>query len=87
MGYDWLRCDEEIEKSEFFAGIFHPYAALVQVDLIWKHYLKFLLYTYKLRHKVPLFSAIKYEIEGLFSLRNMAMFRNALGNINTLYDR
>ena len=87
MGFDWLRGDETIEKSEFLAGIAHPYVALVQADLIWKHYLKFLLYTYKLRHKIPLFPAIKYEIEGLFNLRNMALFRNAIDNIDTLYDR
>ena len=67
-------------------GRIHPFLQTVQVDLIWKHYIKFYLFKCKLRECLPRFAYLKSELELVFGAQNMANEFGRLTSINVLYD-
>ena len=84
-GFDWLRGDETIGKNSFFLGISHPNKIICTADLIWKHFTKFFIYSCRKQKKIPKFPSLKYEIEGIFGLKGMYRYRNAISRINSIY--
>jgi hypothetical protein len=84
-GLDWLRGNEVTTKDIFFQGINNTWTSLSYTDLIWKHFVKYFIYIHKHMHKLPTFPNLKYELEGLFSTRRMALYSRTILNINVLY--
>ena len=82
---DWYRGNETISKKSFFQGISHEWSNVVQVDLIWKHYVKFQIFMYRGKKKLPTFPNIKHELDGIFSHPRMGFYRDAVRHINLLY--
>ena len=85
-GFDWIRGQEVMDKNCFFLGINNGFRNICQTDLIWKHYVKFYIYTCRRKRKMPKFVSLKFELEGLFSLKNMGIFRRELLRINQIYN-
>jgi hypothetical protein len=85
-GLDWYRGREMIDKTTFFMGISHEWTSLSQTDLLWKHYVKFFIYSCRLRRKMPTFPSLRYEMDGFFGLIHMQKFRRELESINVLYN-
>ena len=85
LGLDWYRGPEVIGKEKFFVGTFHESKMLMQTDLLWKHYLKFLIYNARMLKKIPQFAMVRFEMEGLFNNRGMGTYRNRLNLLTTLY--
>jgi len=85
-GLDWYRGNEVIDKKCFFLGIGSEFKGIVEVDLIWKHYVKFFLFQCKLRKKMPTFASLRYEFEGIMAFKTMQLPRFNLMHINTIYN-
>jgi hypothetical protein len=83
---DWMRGNETISKESFFIGIWHQWSKVVTVDLIWKHFIKYYLYLQRLRHKLPTFASLKFEMEGLFLNKKMKQHCRSLQLLEVIYD-
>jgi hypothetical protein len=85
-GLDWYRGAERVDKQSFFCGIDHEFKGISHADLIWKHYVKYFIFTCKNRKALPKFPSLRYELEGVFNSPSMTRYRDKIRRINILYQ-
>jgi hypothetical protein len=86
-GMDWYRGVEVVTKPQFFIGMDNNWRALVQVDLIWKHYVKFFIYKCRMSKRIPTFPNLKSDLENFFGFRVRTQLGNYMALINNLYEQ
>ena len=70
-GFDWLRGNETMNYTDFIMGKWTGVKSLTELDLVWKHLVKFVIFQCRLRRKIPSFGDVIHELGEICRIFNL----------------